>query len=105
MELLRLLLLDDEYIILEGLKDTYDWEKMGYRVVGAYTDAEDALLELNRTKPQVILSDIRMKNMDGLEFYRQVLEEIPDCMAIFVSAYRDFDYAKKACELGAFEAV
>ena len=102
MELLRLLLLDDEYIILEGLKDTYDWEKMGYRVVGAYTDAEDALLELNRTKPQVILSDIRMKNMDGLEFYRQVLEEIPDCMAIFVSAYRDFDYAKKACELGAF---
>lgn len=102
MELLRLLLLDDEYIILEGLKDTYDWEKMGYRVVGAYTDAETALSELNQTMPQVILSDIRMKNMDGLEFYRQVQEEIPNCMAIFVSAYRDFDYAKKACELGAF---
>ena len=75
MELLRLLLLDDEYIILEGLKDTYDWEKMGYRVVGAYTDAEDALLELNRTKPQVILSDIRMKKNPGL--YGNFCKRIP----------------------------
>ena len=102
MELLRLLLLDDEYIILEGLKETYPWGEMGYEVVGAYTDAEDAMVELSATRPQVILSDIRMRNMDGLEFFRQVREEIPDCLGIFVSAYRDFDYAKKACELGAF---
>ena len=102
MELLRLLLLDDEHIILEGMKKTYQWEEMGYEVVGAYTDAEDAMAELAGTKPQVILSDIRMRNMDGLEFFRQVCEEIPDCLGIFVSAYRDFDYAKRACELGAF---
>lgn len=101
-EKLRLILLDDESIILEGLKKTYDWNRMGYEVAGAYLKAEDALKELEAVQPQVILSDIKMKNMDGLEFMRRVKQIFPDCIGILISAYKDFDYAKQACEMGVF---
>lgn len=102
MDLLRLILLDDEPIILEGLQHTYSWEEMGFLVVGAYLCAEDALEDFYEVRPQVVMTDIRMKDISGIDFMKQVKEMSEDCLVVLISAFRDFEYAKAACDYGAF---
>lgn len=96
------LVVDDERIILEGLVSTYDWEAAGFQVVGKATDGLEALALIREQKPDVVMTDIRMADMDGLELIRRVDELGLDTLFIVISAYRDFDYAKQACDLGVF---
>lgn len=72
MELLKLVIVDDEPILLQGLLDTYDWEGMGFEVVGSAKSGVQALEVIRREQPHVVLTDIRMKQMTGL----MVMEEI-----------------------------
>ena len=72
MELLKLVIVDDEPILLQGLLDTYDWESMGFEVVGSAKSGVQALEVIRREQPHVVLTDIRMKQMTGL----MVMEEI-----------------------------
>lgn len=101
MELLRLLLVDDEKIILKGLESTYDWASMGFTVVGTASDGIAALDMLETTKPDVILTDIRMKRMDGLELMEKTQKIAPKISFVVLSAYRDFEYAQTALRNGA----
>lgn len=61
MELLKLVIVDDEPILLQGLLDTYDWESMGFEVVGSAKSGVQALEVIRREQPHVVLTDIRMK--------------------------------------------
>lgn len=101
MELLTLYLIDDEVIILKGLLETYDWENMGFQVVGWARDGEEALPDIVEKKPDVVLTDVRMKKMSGLTLIEKVKEQGISANFVVISAYRDFEYAKKACENGA----
>lgn len=69
MELLKLVIVDDEPILLQGLLDTYDWESMGFEVVGSAKSGVQALEVIRREQPHVVLTDIRMKQMTGLMDY------------------------------------
>lgn len=102
MENLKLLLVDDEPIILRGLVETYDWEEMGFTLAGYAENGEQAIQLIRETKPHLVLTDIRMKQMTGLELMEQVKLFAPDILFVVISAYRDFEYAQKACEIGAF---
>ncbi len=102
MELLKLVIVDDEPIILRGLVETYDWNSMGFEVVGSATNGEKALNIISKLNPHVVLTDIRMKNMTGLMLMDKVKEFNSEIIFIIISAYRDFEYAQKACECGAF---
>lgn len=102
MELLKLILVDDEPIILRGLVETYDWESMGFLIAGTAESGEAAVELIRRVKPDVVLTDVRMKKMTGLDVIGKVREFDNDVMFIVLSAYRDFEYARKACEMGAF---
>lgn len=102
MELLKLVIVDDEPILLQGLLKTYDWEDMGFKVVGSAISGENALEVIRSTKPHVVLTDIRMKQMTGLMVMDQIQKGGMDCLFIVLSAYRDFEYAQQACDLGAF---
>ncbi len=102
MEKLRLVIVDDEEILLRGLLETYDWESMGFTVVGSAQSGEQALRVIAQTKPHVVLTDIRMKQISGLDVMARVREEGAQCLFIVLSAYRDFSYAKSAISLGAF---
>ena len=62
MELLKLVIVDDEPILLQGLLDTYDWESMGFEVVGSAKSGVQALEVIRREQPHVVLTDIRMSN-------------------------------------------
>lgn len=102
VDLLKLVIVDDERILLQGLVETYDWEEVGFKVVGFADSGEKALEVIKETKPDLVLSDIRMKRINGLMVMEEIMNILPDTTFIFMSAHRDFEYAQKACEMGAY---
>lgn len=102
MKLLKLVIVDDEPILLQGLLSTYDWNSMGFEVVGTASSGEQALEVIRKLKPHVVLTDIRMKQITGLMVMEEIQKEGLECLFIVLSAYRDFEYAQQACDLGAF---
>lgn len=101
MELLKLIIVDDEKIMLKGLLETYDWEKVGFRVIGSAMDGEDALALIQKVRPDVVLTDICMKRMDGIQLMEETRKIDPEISFVVLSAYKDFEYAQEACRLGA----
>ena len=102
MRLLKLVIVDDEPILLEGLIKTYDWKGMGFEVVGSARNGEQAIEIIKEKRPHVVLTDIRMKQISGLMVMEEIEKENINCLFIVLSAYRDFEYAQQACDLGAF---
>lgn len=102
-KLLRLLLVDDEKLILRGLEETYDWESMGYEVVGTALDGDIALEMLEDTMPDIIITDISMKRVNGLELMEETKRRNPNIEFVVLSAYKDFEYAQEAIRNGALQ--
>lgn len=102
MELLKLVIVDDEPILLQGLLKTYEWDKMGFQVVGTAQSGEAAVRIIKEKNPHVVLTDIRMKQITGLMVMEEIQKLGMDTLFIVLSAYRDFEYAQQACDLGAF---
>src|SRR5690606_6228479 len=80
-----------------------EWQSHGIEVVGTAMDGEEGLTLIRRTQPDIVLTDIRMPNMDGIEMLTQLKEEGISCKVIFFSGYTDFEYAQSAVRLGAFD--
>lgn len=96
----KVALVDDEHIILEGLSRVIPWEKLGCRVVGTASDGQQGLLLIRAERPDILLTDIRMPNMDGLAMIAAVKSEFPRMQVTVLTAFRDFDYAQRAITLG-----
>ena len=98
--MLRVFLAEDETIIRETLRDTVPWARCGYTFVGEAGDGEMALPLIQQTRPDVLITDIRMPFMDGLALSKLVLQEFPQIKVIILSGYDDFEYAQTAIGLG-----
>lgn len=98
--MLKIFLVEDETVIREGLRDNIEWEEFGYKFVGEAADGEMALPLIRKTKPDVLITDIKMPFMDGLSLSKIVSLELPDTKIIIISGYDDFEYARQAIELG-----
>ena len=98
--MLRVFLVEDEIIIRETLRDSVPWAKCGYTFVGEAGDGELALPLIREKRPDVLITDIRMPFMDGLDLSRLVLQEFPQMKIIIISGYDDFEYARQAINLG-----
>ena len=98
--MLKVFLAEDETLIREGLRDNIPWEQYGYRFVGEAADGEIALPLMRKTKPDVLITDIKMPFMDGLSLSRIVREELPKTKIIIISGYDDFEYAQEAIAIG-----
>ena len=96
----KVFLVEDETVIREGLRDRIPWDQFGYRFVGEAADGEMALPLIRKTKPDVLITDIKMPFMDGLELSRLVKKALPDTKIIILSGYNEFDYAKEAIKIG-----
>ncbi len=93
-------LVEDETVIREGLRDRIPWEQYGYRFVGEAADGEVALPLIRKTRPDVLITDIKMPFMDGLSLSRIVREEFPKTKILIISGYDDFEYAREAISIG-----
>lgn len=94
------ILVDDEALILKGLSTVIPWREMGCEVVGTATNGRTGLDLIRKLKPDILFTDIRMPNMDGLTMLAALGSEFPRMQTVVLTAYRDFDYARQAITLG-----
>jgi two-component system response regulator YesN len=102
---IRMLIVDDEPLILRSLKQAVDWEAIGVDIVGEARSGEEALRLCRAEMPDLVLSDIRMPSIDGLELMRRVKREDADTVFILISGYGEFEYAREGLREGAFDYI
>mgnify|MGYP005857661087 CR=1 FL=1 len=98
----KVLIVDDEPWALIGIKGCYPWEKSGFEVIMETTDSEEALEAIKRQKPDLVLTDICMHGLNGIELLKEARLAGIHSEFIIVSGYGEFSYAKEAITYGAF---
>jgi two-component system response regulator YesN len=96
----KVVIIDDEPIIVRGLKKAVKWEDLACLVVGTAGDGVEGLEVIRREKPDILISDISMPKMDGLSMIAALKSEFPDMEVTILTGFRDFDYAQEAIRLG-----
>ena len=99
----RILLVDDEALIREAVSENVKWEEYGYELAGSCENGREALEFIEKNPVDVVLTDICMPYMDGMELSEKLSEGYPSIKIIILSGYDDFDYAKKAIKYGVKE--
>jgi two-component system response regulator YesN len=98
--MIKVFLVEDEFVVRQGIKQIIDWEGNGFEFVGEAGDGELAFPMIQECKPDILITDIKMPFMDGIELSRLVKEKLPDIKIIFLSGYDEFEYAKEAISIG-----
>lgn len=98
--MVKILIVDDEPIIRAGIISSINWEEYGVEIAGEAKNGREALEKVRAVMPDIILTDIRMPVMDGLDFVQSLRELGSEAKIVILSGYSDFDYAKKAIGLG-----
>ena len=96
----RVVLVDDERLIIRGLSSVVPWKELGCEVCGTAYDGKTGLDLIRSLRPDMVITDIRMPNMDGLTMLAALHSEYPDIQTTVLTAYRDFEYARQAITLG-----
>ena len=100
----RVLIVDDEPWVAYGIKALIDWESLGYTVIGEAYNGLTALETIMEKKPEVVISDIRMPGLNGIELLEsKSTRSSLETKVILISGYAEFEYAQKALRLGAFD--
>lgn len=97
---MKVILVDDERIALEHIKSLLPWDQYGFEIVASATNGKSALRLCEEIRPQIMIVDIRMPAMDGLELIKAISERDLGVKFIVMSAYEDFDYARQAISIG-----
>ena len=105
MEQYRVLLVDDEEDIREGISRKMDWLGLGFSLVGEAANGQDALELAEALRPDVILTDIKMPFMDGLELCRILTDRLPASRFVVFSGFDAFEYAKQAIQMNVVEYI
>ena len=98
-----LLIVDDEWQTRKGLRELVDWQALGIEVVGDAGDGQEALRQLEHLKPDILLTDVRMPHMDGIELARQARTLLPQIAIVFISVYSDAEYLRNTLRLEAVD--
>lgn len=98
--MLKVLFADDEPLMLEGLRFLVDWEELDFEICGEALDGEDALQLIHSKEPDLVITDVRMPVIDGLELISRTYESSLRPKFIIFSGYADFEYAKRALKYG-----
>jgi two-component system response regulator YesN len=98
--LCKILVVDDEYLLRQGIKHLVDWHKEGFEIVGEASNGKEALSLIETLKPHIVITDIVMPVMDGLELVRYIKENYPEIQIVILSGYSDFNYVKGTFKLG-----
>jgi len=99
--MISVLLVDDEQFVRMGLRNLIDWRSCGYEIIGEADNGEDAFRMIEENRPELVITDIRMPVLDGLELIRRVNEAGHLATKfIIVSGYNEFEYAQQAMRYG-----
>lgn len=97
----RVVLVDDEPGVVDGLAVMVDWTSFGFEIIGTASDGEEALALIEESEPDLVFTDIRMPEMDGIDLIRAAQNDLSTSVRfVIVSGYRDFEYARTAITLG-----
>lgn len=101
----KVLIVEDEFIMRQGIKHMINWEKEGFSIVGDSSNGKEALELIEETKPNIIISDIVMPILNGVDFSKIVHEKYPEIQIVILSSYDKFDYVKSTLLNGAVDYI
>ena len=96
----KLLIVDDEDVEREGMADFIQWEKYGISLAGTAWNGVEGYEEIQNQMPDIVITDIKMPVMNGIELIRKTREDFPDIVFIVLSGYGEYEYTSRAMELG-----
>lgn len=99
-EILKVILVDDEYLVRDLLKKCVNWTELGIKIVGEASNANEAMILIEKLVPDIIFTDICMSSIDGIELSRMVIEKYPSIKIVIITGYEDFDYVKRSLKAG-----
>ncbi len=105
MEKLKVILIDDETLIRKLLRIKIDWEDLGMEVVTEFSSARKALEEVTKWEPDIIITDICMPGMDGIEFSEECINLMPKVKIIILTGYDEFNYAMRSIKIGVSDYI
>ena len=98
--MLKVFLVEDEFVVREGIKNNIDWSGHGYEFCGEAGDGEVAYSMIQKLKPDIVITDIKMPFMDGITLSRMIKSEFPWIEIIILTGYEDFQFAREAIKIG-----
>ncbi|MCY9660216.1 response regulator [Paenibacillus chondroitinus] len=101
----NVVIVEDQPNFRKGLIKMFEEGQVGWNVVGEASNGQDALALVDRVKPDLVLTDIRMPVMDGIEFVGHLRKHYPDLLVIILTGYKNFEYAQAAVRLGALDLL
>ncbi|MBX7409379.1 response regulator transcription factor [Clostridium chauvoei] len=103
--MIKVLIVDDEYYSRKGLKCIIPWEKMKCKVLGEASNAYEAINIAKEIKPDIIITDINMPEINGIEMAKNIKEILPNTKFIVITGYDDFQYARGAVKINALDFI
>jgi len=103
--MVKIMIVDDEPIFREYLRSHIDWELYGFELCDEAKNGVDALKKIEKNTPDIILVDINMPFMDGLELSEKLKEEYPEILIIILTGHSEFEHARKAIRLGVIDFI
>lgn len=103
--MLKVVIVDDEALIRIGIKSCINWEDHGFQLVGEAKDGNEAVELIETTLPDIVITDVKMPNMDGLQLLAFLKKKHPQIKSVVLSCYNEMDYVKQAIKLGAEDYI
>ena len=101
----KILVVDDEYIMRQGITHMIDWEKEGFQIIGQASNGQEALEMIKENVPDIIISDVVMPQLNGIELAKFIQANYPQIKIIILSSYSDFEYVKSSFQNGAVDYI
>ena len=101
----KVLIVDDELLIRQGIKHSIDWEKEGFKIIGEAANGEEALDLIETLSPHIVITDMVMPVMDGEELTKAIKEDYPQIEIIILSSFGEFDYVRSTFQLGVSDYI
>ncbi|MBN1304658.1 MAG: response regulator, partial [Anaerolineales bacterium] len=99
----KVFLVEDEIVTREGIRDNVNWKSAGFEFCGEAADGETAVPLIEAAQPDILITDIKMPFMDGLQLSKIIRTQMPWVKIIILSGHDEFEYAQKAVTIGATE--
>ncbi len=103
--MLKIIIVEDEDLLRDGLTTCVNWGKLGYELAGDAEDGIEALELIEKVNPNVVITDIKMPHMDGIELSEKIKSKYPEIKIVIISGYDEFEYARRALKAGVSEYI